>query len=93
VAAALAGNAEDGQIVGLCTAAGEDDLAGVAAETGGQLAAGGFEALFGGLSEMVDTGRVAIHFVHGFGEGTPHLGRERRRGIMVKVMVLHSLLV
>src|ERR1039457_191244 len=53
--------AENGEVVGLGTAAGEDDLGRAGVDEGGHLTARGFQALLRGLSEMVDAGRVTIH--------------------------------
>ena len=50
------------EIVGLGTAAQEDQILGVRAEQSGYLAARDFELLLGNLAVVMNTGRVSIHF-------------------------------
>src|SRR5438270_450862 len=53
--------AENGHVVGLGSAAGEDQLGGAGVDEGRELTARGFEALLGALSEMVNARGVTIH--------------------------------
>src|ERR1035437_5264587 len=84
-----AGEAEDGEIVGLGAAAGEDDLGGTGIDERGHLAARGFQALLGGLSEMVDAGRVTIHLSEARHHRLEDLRIDRCGGVVIEVEVLH----
>ena len=86
-------NAEDGQIVGLRTAAGEHDFAGIATDPRGDPPTGAFQPLLGGLPKMVDTGRVAADLDQSCREVFQHLRRNRSGRVVVEVKMLHFLLV
>ncbi len=55
-------HAEKSQIIGLRAAAREHDVLRLAAHQRRRLAAGRLQPLLGQLPEMVDTGRVTVHF-------------------------------
>ena len=82
-------HAENGQVIGLRSAAGEDNFAGVAANARGELTARVFEALLGGLAEMMDTGRVAADLDQGCREVFQHLRRDRGGRVVVEVKMPH----
>ncbi len=82
-------NAEQRQIVRFSAAADKNDLLRLATDKRSRLPARHFQALLGHLPEMMDTGRVAVHF----GE-TRHRGLDDLRGhgccrVMVEVKVIH----
>ena len=82
-------HAENGEIVGLGAAAGEDDLRRGGVDERGHLAARGFQALLGGLSEMVDAGRVTIHLSEARHHRLEDLRIDRCGGVVIEVEVLH----
>ena len=57
-----ADRAHDGQVVRLRSAAGEDQLLGLAAEQSSHFAARGFQTLFRQLTVLMDAGGIAGHF-------------------------------
>ena len=86
-------DAEERKIIRLRAAADEHDLLRLAADERGRLPTRHLQALLGHLPEMMDTGRVAIHF----GETPDHrlddFRRDGRCRVMIEVVTLHFLLV
>jgi hypothetical protein len=78
---------KDGKVISFGTAAGEDDLAGITLEFGGNRAAGAFEMAFGGLPEEVDTGGVAINVRHGLLHAAQDLRRNRSGSVVIEIAV------
>ena len=82
-------HAENGEIIGLGAAAGEDDLGGTGIDERGHLAARGLQALLGGLSEMVDAGRVTIHLSEARHRRLENFPIDGRGGVVIEVEMLH----
>ena len=80
---------EDRQVVGFGAAAGEDDFARRRRDERGQLAARGFQALLGGLSEMVDAGRVTIHLTETRHHRLENFRSDGGGGVVVEIEMLH----
>ena len=59
------------------------------APVGAHLAACGFQALLGGLSEMVDAGRVTIHLFEARRHRLENLRRDGCGGVVIEVEMLH----
>lgn len=81
----MAVGAGEGEVVGFGAAASEDELFGGAAETVGELAAGGFEELLGALTVLVDAGGVAVGFRQHGEEGGEDVGGDGGGRVMVEV--------
>ena len=89
----IAHDAEQRQVVRLGAAADKHDFLRLAADQRGHLPPRQFQALLGHLPEMMDTGRVAIHFGQTRHHRLEDLRGHRRRRVMVEVKTLHFLLV
>ena len=81
----VAVGAGEGEVVGFSSAAREDDFFGRAAEAGGELAAGGFEELFGALAMLMDAGGVAVGFRQHWNECGEDVGGDWGGRVMVEV--------
>ena len=57
------GGGDDGLVVGLAAAGGENDLLGVAAQTGSDGGTGPVQCFLGPLTHRVQAGRVAVDFI------------------------------
>ncbi len=82
-------DAEDGGVIALSAAGGEDDLGGAAVQQSGNLHAGVLDGGAGALAEMVDGGGVAEGFDEERPHGLEHLGEQRRGGVGVHVDAAH----
>ena len=82
-------HAENGEVVGLRAAAGEDDLRRRRVDERGHLAARGFQPLLRRLSEMVDAGRVTIHLSEARHHRLENLRRDGSGGVVIEVEMLH----
>ena len=69
----------------------KNNFAGVAPDPPGNVSARRFQPLFSRLSEMMDTGRVARNFDQSGGQIAQHLRRDRRRRVVIEVIMLHLL--
>ena len=85
----VAHNAEQRQIIGLGAAADEYDFLRLAADKRRRLPPRQLQALLGHLAEMMDTGRVTVHFGQTRHHRLDDLRGHRRRRIMVEVVALH----
>ena len=88
------GDPQDGEVVGLGAAAGEDEpvrleVAEVGAENFGDLFAGVFKAAAGVLARLVLTGRVGVALGEAAGNGVSDLRAGRRGGAVVEVDRFH----
>ena len=88
--AAAAGDAADGEVVGLGAAGGEDDLAGGAFEAGGDGVACIIEQAVGLLGLAVDAGGVAPTVAQDGQHGVEHAWVERGGGGVVEVGAVHG---
>ena len=70
-----------------------DDIFGGRADQRGDAAPGEFQTLFRKLSEMVNTGGVAIHFGQRLSKMIEDLRRDRRGRVMVEVEMMHHISV
>jgi hypothetical protein len=82
-------HAEDRHIVRFRAATRENHLGRPSADKGRNVAAGGFQPLLGGLSEIMDAGCVTIRLIEARHYGFAHLGRKRSRGVVIKVSAEH----
>ena len=85
-------DAEDGGIVALRAAGGENDFGGAAMEERGDLFAGVLDGGAGALAEVVDGGGVAEGLDEKRPHGLKHLGEQRRGGVGVHVDAAHRVL-
>ena len=83
---------EDGQVVRLRAAAGEDDLPRIAADQPGNLPPRPLQPLLRRLPEIVDAGGVTIHFETRH-QGLHHFWGNGGGGIVVEVKPLHLLTI
>jgi uncharacterized protein (TIGR02271 family) len=90
VAGRVAGEAEDGEVVRLGAAAGEDHLIGAGAEEGGDALAGVLQRLAGAAAGAVGTGRVAVQVDEVRLHRVPDGGQRRRGGVVVEVDEVHN---
>ncbi len=91
---ALAGShrPQQREVVSLGPTAREDNILRPAMQQRGGLPASHFEALLGHLPEMVNTGRVAVHFAETRRHRLEDVRRHRGCRVVVEVVALHSLL-
>ena len=85
-----AGGAEDGEVIGLGAAAGEDDFTGFAGPEAGHAVAGVVEEFPGFASEMMDAGRVGPAPFESGEEGFADDAIEWGGGVVVAVDPLHG---
>ena len=77
------------EIIGFGPAAGKHDFFGIAAQQHCHLAARCFEPLPCSLPEIVDTGRIAVHFAQIPRQFAQHFGRNRRSRVVIEVNMGH----
>src|SRR6185295_3964483 len=83
--------AEDCQIIGFRSAAGEDDFLRLHIQHPGYLLPCRIQVLPRDLSEMMNTGRVAVYLSHHRKHCFQHLRRDRSRRVVIEVESLHGL--
>ena len=83
-------DAEEGEVVALGAAGGEDDLGGAAAEQRGDLLAGALDGGAGVLALLMDGAGVAELLDPEGTHGVEDLGEQRRGGVRVHVDAAHS---
>src|SRR5262245_25970491 len=86
----VAGEAEEGEVVCLGGAAGEDDLVGVGVEQGGGPFAGVLEGLTGASAGAVTTGGIASYLGEVRPHGLPDRRQDRGGGVVVEVQTVHG---
>ncbi len=89
-AASRLNDSENGVVVRLCAAAGENDFLGAGADEGGNLLTGGLHGGAGALAGSVDGGSVG-KFAGEIGKhGVEHSGLDGRGGVEIEIDAVHK---